>query len=130
MCDETYCKNWMSQMLPKIVSLLQMNNHLHNPRYRLYSVIATSDVANFGNLLLQMWAKWQHLGLWKITKIGMIIYCEHTSYLYPLVIQWRMLYIKCDTGEANSNIIKMVKQQRMKETTLKMINKVDYVTFD
>ena len=60
----------------------------------------------------------------------MIIYCEHTSYLYPLVIQWRMLYIKCDTGEANSNIIKMVKQQRMKETTLKMINKVGYVTFD
>ena len=52
MCDETYCKNWMSQMLPKIVSLLQMNNHLHNPRYRLYSVIATSDVAEFWQPLI------------------------------------------------------------------------------
>ena len=53
----------------------------------------------------------------------MIFYYEHTSYLYPLVTQWRMLYINYDTGEANSNFIKMVKQQRMKETTLEMINK-------
>ena len=74
--------------------IANMNIHFHN-------------VPNFDNLLITKVCKMATSTLWKLLKF-INIYYEHTciSYLHPLVIQWRMLYINRDTGEANSKFIK------------------------